>query len=295
MTVRPFCLKKSIDETAKNLGADAKSYKRLVEVLARNFDKLAPDVLAPLQIPRNPFFMMGFGLKAFHSAKGLADYYFKGETRARAMFAGNAAHSMIPLEDIPSAAFGLMLTLLGHSAGWGFPRGGTQNLSDALAKYFQSLGGKIETNRRVENIDDLPKSQTVLFDITPRQIIKIAGHRLPENYKKRLATYKYGAGVFKMDFALSEPIPWKAKDCLKAGTVHFGGTFEEIARSEREHERRENLRKTFCFARPTHAFRRNTRTRRKTHRVGILSRSERLDRRYDRRNRKPDRTFRARI
>ena len=151
------------------------------------------------------------------------------------MFAGNAAHSMIPLEDIPSAAFGLMLTLLGHSTGWGFPRGGTQNLSDALAKYFQSLGGEIETGNRVENIDELPESQTILFDITPRQIIKIAGHRLPESYKKRLETYKYGAGVFKMDFALSEPIPWKSKDCLEAGTVHVGGTFEEIARSEREH------------------------------------------------------------
>ncbi|CAN5582558.1 NAD(P)/FAD-dependent oxidoreductase [soil metagenome] len=240
-------LKKSIDETVQYLGAaDAKSYKRLVEVLARNFDKLAPDVLAPLQIPRNPFFMMGFGLKAFHSAKGLADYYFK-ETRARAMFAGNAAHSMIPLEDIPSAAFGLMLTLLGHSAGWGFPRGGTQNLSDALAKYFQSLGGEIETGNRVENIDDLPKSQTILFDLTPRQIIKIAGHHLPENYKKRLATYKYGAGVFKMDFALSEPIPWKSKECLEAGTVHLGGTFEEIARSEREHSEGKISEKPFVL------------------------------------------------
>lgn len=239
-------LKKSVEETASNLGADAESYKRLVEVLARNWDAIARDVLAPLRIPSNPFLMFGFGLKAFHSAKGLADYYFKG-ARARAVFAGCAAHSMIPLENIPSAAFGLVLMLLAHSAGWGFPRGGTQNLSDALAKYFQSLGGKIETDHRVENIDELPISKAVLFDITPRQILKIAGHRLPESYKKRLETYKYGAGVFKMDFALSAPIPWKSKECFEAATVHVGGTFEEIARSEREHEQGKFCEKPFVL------------------------------------------------
>lgn len=227
-------LVKSIEETASNLDVDGEKYKRLVEILAKNWTAIAPDVLAPLQIPQNPFLMFGFGLKAFSSAKGLANHYFSG-TRARAMFAGNAAHSMIPLEDIPSAAFGLVLLLLAHAVGWGFPKGGTGKISAALKDYFLSLGGKIELNNRVENVDDLPASRVVLFDITPRQIIRIAGHRLPDSYRKRLETYKYGAGVFKMDFALSEPIPWKAKECAEAGTVHLGGTFEEIAASERAH------------------------------------------------------------
>lgn len=228
-------LKTSVDETARNLGIkDVKSYKRLVSGLARNFDKLTSDILAPLKLPRNPFFMAAFGLKAFHSAKGLTDYYFKGE-RGRALFGGIAAHSMIPLEDIPSAAYGLVLTLAAHSVGWGFPKGGAKNLSRALAEYFISLGGKIEPNFRVENIDELPKSKAVLFDLTPRQIVKVAGHRLPENYKNRLEKYRYGAGVFKMDFALSDPIPWRAKECFEAATVHIGGTFAEVALSEREH------------------------------------------------------------
>lgn len=227
-------LEKSVEETAANLGADGAGYEKLVKILARNFDAIAPDILAPFRIPSNPFLMLGFGLKGFNSAKNLADNYFS-DTRARAMFAGNAAHSMIPLEDIPSAAFGLVLLLTAHAVGWGFPKGGAKNIASALADYFKSLGGKIETGNRVENIDDLPGSKVVLFDITPRQIIRIAGHRLPDDYRRSLEKFKYGAGVFKMDFALSEPIPWKAKECFKAATVHLGGTFEEIAASERAH------------------------------------------------------------
>ena len=239
-------LKKSINETAKNLGADDAGYKKLVEILAKNFDAIAPDILAPFRIPSNPFLMAGFGLKGFNSAKNIADNYFS-ETRARAIFAGNAAHSMLPLEDIPSAAFGLVLHLTAHSVGWGFPKGGAKHIAFALRDYFITLGGKIETGNRVENIDDLPDSKAILFDITPRQIIKIAGHRLPDAYRKRLETFKYGSGVFKMDFALSEPIPWTAKECFQAGTVHLGGTFEEIARSEREHNNGKTSEKPFVL------------------------------------------------
>ena len=239
-------LEKSVSETAENLGADGAGYEKLVKILAKNWDAIAPDILAPLRIPSNPFLMLGFGLKGFNSAKNLADNYFS-ETRARAMFAGNAAHSMLPLEDVPSAAFGLVLLLTAHSVGWGFPKGGAKNIAFALRDYFISLGGKIETGNRIENIDDLPTSQVVLFDITPRQIIRIAGHHLPDTYRKRLETYKYGAGVFKMDFALSEPIPWKSKECLKAATVHLGGTFEEIAQSEREHGRGKISEKPFVL------------------------------------------------
>ncbi|MGI8545589.1 MAG: phytoene desaturase family protein [Aridibacter sp.] len=224
-------LKTSIEETAENLGDDAENYKKMVEHLVRNWDKLAPDILAPLRIPNHPFLLAGFGLKAFRSARGLAESYFSTE-RAKALFAGNAAHSMLSLEDSPSAAFGLVLLLSAHSVGWGFPIGGSQKLADALAKYFVSLGGKIQTGNRVENIDDLPESRTILLDITPKQIIKIAGHHLPDSYKKRLENYKYGAGAFKMDFALSDPVPWKAKECFEAGTVHLGGTFDQIAEAE---------------------------------------------------------------
>ncbi|HEY0461872.1 MAG TPA: NAD(P)/FAD-dependent oxidoreductase [Pyrinomonadaceae bacterium] len=228
-------LKSSVRETAAGLGMDAAGYKRLVEVLARNFEVLIPDLLAPLRFPRrNPFLMAAFGLKSLTSAENLVNHYFK-ETRARALFAGNAAHSMIPLDTVPSAAYGLVLLLTGHALGWGFPRGGAYKIAAALSGYFLSLGGKIETGWEVKNIDELPPSKAVLFDITPRQIVRIAGHRLPDSYRRRLEKFKYGAGVFKMDFALSEPIPWKAKECFEAGTVHAGGTFEEVAASESAH------------------------------------------------------------
>ncbi len=177
-------VEKSIIKTAKNLGADGANYERFLKILVKNWDALAPDILAPLHIPGNPFLLFGFGLKAFQSAKSLADYYFK-EPRARALFAGNAAHSMLPLEDIPSAAFGLVLLLTAHAVGWGFPKGGAKNVSKALADYFKSLGGVIETDHRVENIDELPNSKVILFDLTPRQIIKIAGHRLSDAYRRR--------------------------------------------------------------------------------------------------------------
>ena len=229
-------LKQSVEETAAGLGADGAAYKRLVEVLARRFDVLVPDLLAPLRFPHhNPFLMAAFGIKSMTSAKNLVDHYFKQE-RARALFAGNAAHSMIPLEAVPSAAYGLVLLLTGHAIGWGFPRGGAFRIADALAGYFRSLGGEIETGREVKNVDELPASRAVLFDLTPRQIVRIAGHRLPDAYRRRLEKFRYGAGVFKMDFALSEPIPWRARECFEAGTVHVGGTFEEVAESERYHE-----------------------------------------------------------
>ncbi len=224
----------SVEKTAARLGKDENDYKKLVGYLNENFKQLAPDILAPLRIPNHPFLLARFGLKAFRSAKQLADSYFSG-TRARAVFAGNAAHSMIPLENLPSAAFGLVLLLTAHAVGWGFPKGGAQKISDALAEYFLSLGGKIETGNPVKNITELPASKVVFFDVTPRQIIKIAGNELIPSYRRRLERFQYGAGVFKMDFALSEPIPWRAKDCLKAATVHLGGTFEEIAASERAH------------------------------------------------------------
>lgn len=225
-------IEKSLEKTAEKLGGDRENYCKLMKPFVENWERLAPDILAPLRFPNNPLLMAEFGLKAFQSARNLANNQFD-ETRARAVFAGIAAHGMIPLEYTASAAIGLVLLTAAHSVGWAFPRGGAGKLSDALAKYFLSLGGKIETNYRVENVDELPASRVVLFDLTPRRIIKIAGHRLPESYKKRLEKFRYGSGVFKVDFALSEPIPWRSKECLQAGTVHLGGTLEEISASER--------------------------------------------------------------
>jgi phytoene dehydrogenase-like protein len=228
-------LKQDVKETAAGLGLDAARYESLVTVLARNFGALVPDLLAPLRFPRhNPFLMAGFGLRAMTSAQNLVDHYFK-EKSARALFAGNAAHSMIPLETVPSAAYGLVLILSAHAIGWGFPKGGAYKIAEALAAHFLSLGGRIETGWEVKNVDELPAARTVFFDLTPRQILKIAGHRLPDSYRKRLEKFRYGSGVFKMDFALSEPIPWTAKECFEAGTVHVGGTFEEVAAAERAH------------------------------------------------------------
>ena len=239
-------LRRSIAETVSNLGADAENYRKLVTPFVENWTKLAPDVLAPLRVPNHPFLLARFGLKAFRSAETFINSHFSSE-KARALFAGNAAHSMIPLEDLPSAAFGLVLLLAAHAVGWQFPRGGAKKISEALAAHFLALGGKIETNYEVKNIDELPASRAVLFDLTPRQIVKIAGHRLPENYKRRLEKFKYGAGAFKIDYALSAPIPWRAKECGEAGTVHLGGTFEEIARSEREHEQGKISEKPFVL------------------------------------------------
>jgi phytoene dehydrogenase-like protein len=175
--------------------------------------------------------MLRFGIQAFGAATGLADRHFKAE-RARALFAGLAGHSMLPLERIPSAAFGLVLGITGHAVGWPIPRGGAQRIADALASYFRSLGGEIITRSRVESIEALPPARAILCDITPRQLLKIAGRRLPSRYKHKLENYRYGPAAFKMDWALAGPIPWKAKECIKAGTVHLGGTLEEIAASE---------------------------------------------------------------
>lgn len=246
-------LKKSIAETISNFGADAENYRKLVTPFVENWDALAPDILAPLRFPKHPFLLARFGFKAFRSARNFAESFFT-EKRARAVFAGNAAHSMISLEDLPSAAFGLVLLLTAHAVGWAFPRGGAFKIPEALAAHFLALGGEIRTDFEIKNIDELPPSRAVFFDLTPRQIIKIAGHRLPENYRRRLENFVYGAGVFKMDFALSEPIPWRSRECAESATVHLGGTFEEIAASESTQEKGQIAEKPFVLLAQTSLF-----------------------------------------
>ena len=224
-------LERSVEATGATLGLDAEAYRRLMGIILDEWEKIVYEFLGPLRPPRHPLAMMGFGLLAMQSARGLAQRAFRGE-RARALFAGLAAHAIQPLERPPTAAFGLMLGLLGHAVGWPIAKGGSQKIADALAGYLRSLGGEIITDARVESVDDLPPAHAVLFDVTPRQLLKIAGHRLPAGYRDALGRYRYGPGVFKIDFALSEPIPWKAKECQRAGTVHVGGALAEIAASE---------------------------------------------------------------
>lgn len=225
-------LERSIDETGANLGVDAASYRKLMQPFVANWDNLAEGILAPLRIPRHPFAMARFGLPAIRSAYGLAQSLFK-EERARAIFAGMSAHSILPLEQSPSAAVGLVLGILGHTVGWPLPRGGSQQIAEALAAYLGSLGGEIITGTRVSSIEELPPARAYLFDISPRQLLQIAGERLSNGYQHQLERYRYGPGVFKIDLALDGPIPWKAEECLRAGTVHLGGTLAEIAAAER--------------------------------------------------------------
>lgn len=225
-------LDRSISGTAGSLGRDGAAYSRLTEPFTRNSDRLLADLLAPARIPRHPLGVGRFGFYGLRSARALADAHFRGP-HARALFAGLAAHSFLPLEHSLSAGFGLILAVLGHAVGWPFPRGGAQRLSNALASYLSALGGEITTGCRVGDIEDLPEARAILFAVTPRQLLAIAGPRFPARYQRRLARYRYGPGVFKLDFALDGPIPWTARECAGAGTVHLGGTLEEVAAAER--------------------------------------------------------------
>lgn len=227
-------LQRAVSATAGGLGQDKEAYQRLFSPLAENWENLAEEFLKPLlHLPRHPLPFARFGMRAVLSATRLANRSFKEEP-ARALFAGLAAHSFLPLEQIPSAAFGLVLGMLGHSVGWPLPRGGSQQLANALAAQLRSLGGEIMVNRRVADLKDLPLARAILLDVTPKQLLAMAGDQLPSSYRKKLERFRYGPGVFKIDYALSAAIPWKAEACRHAGTVHVGGTLEEIATSERE-------------------------------------------------------------
>jgi len=226
-------LERSIEATSETLGCDAKAYRKLMAPFVADWDILADAFFGPLrpQSLLHPFALSRFGLKAILPAKTLAHVLFKGE-RARAIFAGMSAHSMQPLEKAPTAGFGLILGLLGHVVGWPLPKGGAQKIVDALAAYLRSLGGEIVTGVEIKSLDALPTTRAILFDVTPRQLLRIAGSRLPSGYSRQLQHYRYGPGVFKIDFALDGPVPWKAEECLRAGTVHVGGTLAEIAAAE---------------------------------------------------------------
>ena len=222
---------RSVEKTSEQLGADAHSYRKVLGPFVNNWEKPAPALLGPLRFPRHPFALAHFGLHAIRPASSFARARFKDE-RTRALFAGVVAHSCLSLDQFGTTAFGLVLLTLGHAVGWPIPRGGTQKISNALAAHLKSLGGEIVTGVRVESINDLPASGSVLFDLTPRQLLQIAGERFPSGFRSKLRNYQYGPGAFKMDWALDGPVPWRASECTQAATVHLGGSLEEIEASE---------------------------------------------------------------
>jgi phytoene dehydrogenase-like protein len=223
---------RSVPETAGQLERDGSAYRRLFGPLAEDWIALVDEVLAPPHLPRHPWLLARFGLDALRSAQHVAERRFTG-VRARALFAGLAAHAVLPLDASPSAGIALLLGALAHGVGWPFVAGGASRLADGLSAELRRLGGEIETGCAVRDLAELPPARTVLCDVSPRQLVAMAGTRLPRAYQDALTRYRYGPGVFKVDWALSDPIPWQAEVCRLAGTVHVGGTFDEIAAAEK--------------------------------------------------------------
>jgi len=245
-------LYRSVKETAAGFGLDGIRYRKLFEPFVQHWKSLTSEYLRPiLHIPRDPYNWTRFALTALSPASLLAKIQLSGDP-ARALLAGLAAHSSLPLEAPGSGGFALVLGVLGHAVGWPIPRGGAQAISNALANVFRTLGGKIETGVTITCLEDLPKTRVALLDVTPRQFLEIAGERLPNRYRRQLRRFRYGPAVFKIDYALGEPIPWSSAICRKAGTIHLGGTYEEIATAEREVvEGRDSERPFLLLAQPT--------------------------------------------
>lgn len=222
----------SLEQTAATLGNDQAEYIKMMDKLAQNWPELVADVLSPLRFPKNPYALAKFGLKAFLSAENISRR-FSGEA-AKALFGGMAAHGMQTLDAPATASIALVLMLAGHTNGWPMPIGGSQSIANALGNYFISLGGKIETDFEVRSLAQLPSSKAILFDITPKQLLAIAGQELSALYTWQLNRFRYGMGVFKIDWALDAPIPFSAPACRLAGTVHLGGVYNEIAQAEKQ-------------------------------------------------------------
>lgn len=225
-------LKGSVTETARLLGGDEAAYTKLMASVTEAWPQIDSDVLGPLHIPKHPLVMAGFGLKAMPPATFLVNGFKTGQ--ARALLAGMAAHSMQPLSHVTTSAIALVLMAAGHLGGWPIPKGGSQSIANALAAYFTSIGGKIETGTYVKSLSQLPSAHAVLFDISPKQLLQIAGHQFSAIYKWQLERYRYGMGVYKVDWALDGAIPFTAEGCRQAGTVHIGNTFEEIKAAEQQ-------------------------------------------------------------
>lgn len=234
----------SLAETARDLGEDRAAYETLFGNLAQHLPLLADDVLAPiLHVPRHPLLLARFGMRALLSAKVVASREL-ATARARALFAGLAAHSFLALDAPFTAAFALLLGASAHAGGWPIPRGGAQRIADALVSILRAHGGEVHPGTRVES---LPNADSVLFDTSPAALERIARSRLPARYRDKLRRFPRGPGVFKIDYALSAPVPWRAEPCRRAGTVHLGGRFEEIAASEEAIARGVHAEKPFVL------------------------------------------------
>jgi phytoene dehydrogenase-like protein len=244
-------LERSVDATIRGLGADGDAWRRLHGPFVSHWDALADDVLAsPLRLPRHPVLMARFGLQAVRSATAVGRR-FRGDP-ARALFAGNAAHSFLALDAPGSAAYGILLSTSGHAVGWPVVRGGSQRLADALAGYLRSLGGDVVTGAPVARLDEVRDARLVMLDVGPHQLARLAGDALPPRYRRALLRYRYGAGVYKLDWALDGPVPWRSAECARAATVHLGGTMAELVASEAAHERGEVHPRPFVlFVQPT--------------------------------------------
>ena len=232
---RAAVLERSVRATAEGLGGrDGRAWRRLFGPLVRDVAKLGPEILRPVvHLPRHPLALARFGLPALRSAVGLAHGRFD-EPAARAMFAGVAAHSMLRLDRPLTASFGLVLSTYAHAVGWPMVRGGADSIATALVAELAAAGGELVTGHRIESLTELPPARTVLLDVTPRQLVAIAGDRLPVGTRSRAERFRYGSGVFKVDWALDGPVPWTAEGPRRAATVHVGGTIDEIAAAEAE-------------------------------------------------------------
>ncbi len=242
---RAILLHHELERMKEELETDYPAWERLFRPLKDSWGELPADLLAPLRFPRHPLQMARFGLQGLRSAEALCRRFKEGP--ARALFAGLAAHSQIPLDRAVTAAIGLVFGASAHGAGWPLARGGSAAITRAMASLLQELGGEIETGTEVRSLEMLPPARAILFDLTPQQLLRIAGSAFPASYRRRLERFRYGAGVFKIDYILREPVPWRDPRCNQAGTVHVGGTLEEIAKAEREVALRHHPEKPFVL------------------------------------------------
>lgn len=228
---RAAFLHQSIATTASTLGDDADAYRRLMTPFVRQ--DLVDSLLAPISVPRAPIPLARFGLTGLRSLEGLVDSRFTTD-EGRALLAGLAAHSMLSLRAPITAAYGLMLGLLGHLVGWPMAKGGSQAIADSLVSLLEAHGGTVECGQTITSLDDLPDARAVLLDVTPRQFVAIAGDRMPSRYRRRLEKFRYGTGVWKVDWALDGPVPWTNPDIARSATVHLGGTAQEVIQAEED-------------------------------------------------------------
>lgn len=226
-------VERSVAKTAAQFGKDEATYKRIIQPLVDNYPKILNDILAPLKIPRYPISFAGFGAMGILPSTLYTKALFRDE-RTRAMLGGMIAHAIRPMDSLATTAVGLVLLILAHGVGWGYPKGGSQKIADALAAHLKTMRGEIITGQHVKSLDELPPARAIIFNTTPRQMLQIAGDALPSHYRKQLEKFRYGSGVFKIDYALSDPIPWANENVNRAATVHVVGSFDECVRAEHQ-------------------------------------------------------------